>query len=230
MAFYDNGRVIYYGYTNKGNPKYSTLLASNPSRTSSYYPTMAYYGTEKAIYYGYSTIPTSFSSTTPSPSYRNQSGVDRDSYTDYNAPTHEALSVLHYTGAVENLQSSPIRMRATPLGERESFEREAERTRATPKEIEAALQIGPVDAAGYYRRANAYKDLNNYNDAIRDYDEVIRLDPENAYAYYKRGLCYTALQRMDLATEDFRKANDLMNGREPAWYQPVHTRYPQQGY
>ncbi len=42
----------------------------------------------------------------------------------------------------------------------------------------------------YFNRANAHSDLNDFDQAIQDYDEAIRLDPLGAYIYLNRGLAY----------------------------------------
>jgi len=231
MAFYTKGGVIYYGYTNPGksfNKQYSTLLASNSAlgRSAGQTPTMAFYTKNGVIRYGYTAYVQSGNRSVLRPYPR-----DYDVAPQVSGPAPAAIGVVQTSNAAENPPANQIKMRTTtPLADRESFEQEAERTNLASGEIQIALQSTPEDAPGYYKRANAYKETNDYWDAIKDYDQVIVLDPQNAYAYYKRGLCNTALQRMDLAIEDFRKANELMNSQQPAWYQPSHTRYPQEGY
>jgi len=227
MAFYSNGRVIYYGYTDDSNsrPQLSTLLASSPASGHLPYqmPTMAFYINGRVIHYGYTAADPHGTRPAPRP-------VSHEYETVPQVPG-PAISVVQPSRAGENPQPNTVKMRTTiPVADRESFEQEADRTKGTSDENQAALQSTPMDGPGFYKRANAYKQTGDYDNAIKDYGEVIRLDPDNAYAYYKRALCNTALQRMDLAIEDFRKANELMNGQQPAWNQPSHSRFPQQGY
>jgi len=228
MAYYSKGRIIYYGYTDvrKSNLNYSTLLASNPVYARQHYknPTMAYYSKNGVIYYGYTRYL----------SPRMAQALDWHYFVEPNqrasGSVGPAVSRVSAPSGEPAQAASPIKMRTTPMLNREAFEQEAEQTRGTPEENSAALQTSPVDAAGFYKRANAYKETNDYGKAIEDYGEVIRLEPENAFAYYKRGLCYSALNRMDLANENFRRANEILSGRDQPWNQKSRSWYPQSGY
>lgn len=55
----------------------------------------------------------------------------------------------------------------------------------------------------YWNRANAYRDLNNYDDAIKDYNEAIRLEPNKLGLYNSRGKLYFNLKQFDKAAADY---------------------------
>lgn len=228
MAYYTKGRIIYYDYTRSpgSQPAYSSILASNPVYARVHYqaPTMAYYAKSRVIYYDYTAF-------LPGRSFRvPDSGNFGPSIAQVAGSLQNAISLVRTENVGTATEQQTIKMRATPVANREAFEQEAEQTKGTPEENIVALQNVPVDAAGFYKRANAYKDTYDYTRAIQDYTEAIRLDPGNPYAYYKRGLCYTALSRMDLAIEDFRRANESMSGQDKPWGQKSRSWYPQNGY
>ena len=233
MAYYSKGRVIYYGYTpytgyrDGGHAYDSSILASNAAYVRAHYqnPTMAYYSKDRVTYYAY----TSYLPNRPAefPDWRDLEQSSRQ-FAGSSAPE---LNSLVRTSSVETApESAPVKMRASPVSNREAFEQEAEQTQGTLEENRVALQSSPVDAAGFYKRANAYKDTRDYARAIADYNEVIRLEPDNPYAYFKLGLCYSAINRMDVAGENFRKANELMSNPEKPWSRKSRSWYPQSGY
>jgi tetratricopeptide (TPR) repeat protein len=77
-----------------------------------------------------------------------------------------------------------------------------------------AIQLDPKFRSAYAMRANAYYNLKQYAQAIRDYDKVLELDPENTSAYADRGLAKLELGQYIAATLDLgnsirrRKADD----------------------
>ena len=223
MAYYTKGRIIYYGYTDykKTHYPYSSILATDPAYARAHYrdPTMAYYTKGKTIYYAYT-------------NYLSPSASSHLDWRYFVPPDEKAGISRRRAVAGEELEEAepPVKMRASPVSNREAFEREMEQTKGTPSENTEALLSSPVDAPGFYKRANAYKDANDFTKAIQDYDEVIRLEPGNAYAYYKRGLCYSAIGRMDLASENFRRANEIMSDQGESWSQKSRSWYPQSGY
>ena len=62
-------------------------------------------------------------------------------------------------------------------------------------------------------RGLEYNHLGQYEQAIRDFDEVIRLDPQDAAVYYNRGLAYGRIGNSIEAERDFAQAKEL--GYEP---------------
>jgi len=57
----------------------------------------------------------------------------------------------------------------------------------------------PYLSRAYGNLGHAYFQQNNYEEAIKDFNQAIRLKPDDAQTYYNRGLCYTKIP-------DFRKA------------------------
>jgi Flp pilus assembly protein TadD len=55
-------------------------------------------------------------------------------------------------------------------------------------------------------RGLAYKNLGDYTQAIKDFDEAIRIKPEYAEAYYNRGLAHKALGNTGQAIADYSQA------------------------
>jgi tetratricopeptide (TPR) repeat protein len=59
--------------------------------------------------------------------------------------------------------------------------------------VTAACSLSPAETA--YNRGVDYADQGDSENAIEEYDEIIRLDPQNAAAYSRRGYEYGALGR-----------------------------------
>lgn len=58
-------------------------------------------------------------------------------------------------------------------------------------------------ASVYYLRGKAYHELQEYDRAIADYNEVMRLDPEFPLIFFRRGLAYCKSRDYDSAIADF---------------------------
>lgn len=69
-----------------------------------------------------------------------------------------------------------------------------------------------------YNRGNAKLDSGRPEDAIVDYNEVIRLTPEDGDAYYNRGLAKARLQRFAEALEDYDISLKLQPGESSTFY------------
>ena len=235
MAYYTKGRVIYYGYTEYQNGvlPYSSILASNPAYARVHYQnaTMAYYEKSKVVYYAYTNNLPGRSLGVLDNRFIAQGDQQFTSASPVaGAPPREAISLVRTETGEPARATPPVRMRDMSFPNRETFEQESEQTKGTQAENLAAMLSTPVDAAGFYKRGNAFKENNDFWKAIQDYNEVTRQDPENAFAYYKRGLCYSALNQMDLANQNFRRANELLADPEKPWSQRVRAWYPQSGY
>lgn len=62
---------------------------------------------------------------------------------------------------------------------------------------------------GYFYRATALRHLEQYRDAINDFDRAIELDPKNPKAYHHRGFTKYNLGKYEEAINDFDKALDI---------------------
>ena len=62
------------------------------------------------------------------------------------------------------------------------------------------------DAAEVTAKGDEEADKNNFDEAIKKYNEAIRLDPSYAFAYYSRGRAYIVKERFDEALSDFNEA------------------------
>jgi tetratricopeptide (TPR) repeat protein len=72
-----------------------------------------------------------------------------------------------------------------------------------------AISAERNNPAAYAARAQVYLQLQQYVDALKDYDAAIRLDPRRASHYYGRSLAHQALRQAPQACADVRKACEL---------------------
>ena len=61
----------------------------------------------------------------------------------------------------------------------------------------------------YYNRGFAYSSLQDHDEAIVDYSNVLELDTNYIKAYYNRGDAYSNLNILDKADQDYQKAKEL---------------------
>ncbi|MBQ4404699.1 MAG: tetratricopeptide repeat protein [Selenomonadaceae bacterium] len=74
------------------------------------------------------------------------------------------------------------------------------------KDIEKKFgKINSDDKNSLMKRANAYRDAQIYDRAIKDYSQVIKLVPKDFWAYYYRGDCYEKSNDFARALEDFNQ-------------------------
>jgi len=73
-----------------------------------------------------------------------------------------------------------------------------------------------MGAAEYVARGDAYRERDNNDSAIAEYNEAIRLDPANAEAYCNRGIAYVNKGRYRLAVANYAKA---------VWFDPITYWY-----
>jgi protein O-mannosyl-transferase len=72
----------------------------------------------------------------------------------------------------------------------------------------------------YYNRGQAFMDINQVENAIRDYSAAITLNPFYQEAVYNRGIAYEKIGAYDLALRDYDKALEL----NPSNYQALNNR------
>ncbi len=75
-------------------------------------------------------------------------------------------------------------------------------------------------AAAYFNRANGYYDIGDFDQAILDYDDVIRLDLSAADAYTNRGLAYIKIDNHKQAIREF----DMAISADPGFFPAYHNR------
>ncbi|HSK74424.1 MAG TPA: tetratricopeptide repeat protein [Pyrinomonadaceae bacterium] len=69
-----------------------------------------------------------------------------------------------------------------------------------------AETIIKMDNSVYLKRGDELFDAGNYDQAINEYNEVVRLNPKNADIYIKLGLSHYYLGHSDLASENYLEA------------------------
>ena len=74
---------------------------------------------------------------------------------------------------------------------------------------EQAVAADPARPEGYYKRANARKDLGQLEEALSDYDRAIERRPDYAYAYCNRGFIQHTLGRPSEALSSYDRAIEL---------------------
>lgn len=77
------------------------------------------------------------------------------------------------------------------------------------KLLTLAVKKAPSLADAYHYRADAYRSLGRYKQALEDYSRTVTLRPRDPFRYYARGLAYLAVNRSAEATADFTKAISL---------------------
>jgi tetratricopeptide (TPR) repeat protein len=80
------------------------------------------------------------------------------------------------------------------------------------------LKYGPHSAYSHYRRANAWFEKQEYENAIADYNEAVRLAPQLADAYDGRGNAWLAKKDYDRAIADHNEAVRLEPRSARAYY------------
>lgn len=72
-----------------------------------------------------------------------------------------------------------------------------------------AIDIEPSFALPYLYRANAKKNIAEYDEAIQDSTKAIELAPDRDYGYAERALVWTVMSKYDKALEDLNRAIEL---------------------
>lgn len=75
--------------------------------------------------------------------------------------------------------------------------------------VEKAYEINNKNIEVLALKGFLHYELDEYQNAINTYDQLLKLDDKNAEGFYYRGMAYTDLQDMKKACEDFTKAKEL---------------------
>ncbi len=87
------------------------------------------------------------------------------------------------------------------------------------REFSQAIQLNPRYKIAYIMRAVVYEQLEQYKQALDDFNTVILLDPQNAHIYHIRGrLKHLRLDDHQGALVDFKKAVAIEPGYAHGWY------------
>lgn len=86
-------------------------------------------------------------------------------------------------------------------------------------DLEKFKHVNPQDVEGFLDRGIEKMEEGLFQEAITDFDEVIRLIEDYSNAYYLRGICYTELDSLTLAEKDLNKAIEIYPVFAPAYTQ-----------
>jgi tetratricopeptide (TPR) repeat protein len=73
----------------------------------------------------------------------------------------------------------------------------------------AAIEADPDDPTLYLYRGYAYLELEEWSNAIKDYNDLLLLDDSNEQAYNNRGFAWQQLENMENALADYTAALEL---------------------
>lgn len=76
-------------------------------------------------------------------------------------------------------------------------------------EFSKAVFAEPNNATAHAARGEVYLQLQQYSDALSDYDQAIRLEPRRGSHYYGRALVHEAMRQGALMCADLRRACEL---------------------
>jgi len=94
---------------------------------------------------------------------------------------------------------------------------EDDNTPAALEDLAKILEIDPDYKIAYYFRASIYSDIEDYQNALNDYNAALQ-STSDSYLYNRRGLIYMNLNEFDSAIVDFTKAIELSPDFESAYF------------
>lgn len=69
-----------------------------------------------------------------------------------------------------------------------------------------AIKLNSKYVEAYINRGKAYKHIEKYNEAIKDFDEAIELEPNNEESYYNKAISKEKLGEVKQENSDYKKA------------------------
>lgn len=81
----------------------------------------------------------------------------------------------------------------------------------------------------YFHRGRAHAELEEYQQAVADFDRVIAMTPEMKDAYFFRGRCLVRLGDKIKGRRDIEKAAAMGNGRAKRWLEEKGGQLPPHG-
>ena len=76
-------------------------------------------------------------------------------------------------------------------------------------DLKIAHKVDPENATICLDLADAYRNLQDNENALAFYDKAAKIDEDNALIYYHRAQALTKMGKDDLAQADFKKAKEL---------------------
>ena len=83
------------------------------------------------------------------------------------------------------------------------------------QQLEQAIELDPLNALAFERRAAVYRMLGRNEDAITDYSRAIELEPTSAALYMGRAAIYAEIGESDAARRDLTHAQDFLSSDDP---------------
>jgi|GEM_PF-3919375 len=72
-----------------------------------------------------------------------------------------------------------------------------------------AIELDTNFAAAYFNRAVSSFELNDYDDAVKDFNQVLRIDPKETDVFPRLGDCYLKTEQYKSAIENYSKALEV---------------------
>ncbi len=77
------------------------------------------------------------------------------------------------------------------------------------KQVQILIEQDPCDIASYYKIADQYTDMHDYENAVINYKQAIEIAPYVSIYYQSLAFCYLELGKTELAKKTFERALEL---------------------
>ena len=71
------------------------------------------------------------------------------------------------------------------------------------------VNLNPSEITFLHERAKTYQMIDDHENAVKDFDLLIKKNPKNAHAHFRRAFSHKALKNYAQGAEDFEKAKEL---------------------